>query len=66
MAHSFAQEMGGIAQAFGAYSDKWTSSAIKANTAAFNGETAKVMSVLLQRIQRENTGLYAMVDRLVA
>jgi iron-sulfur cluster repair protein YtfE (RIC family) len=65
-AASFAREMGGIAEAFTAYSNKWTAGAIKADKTGFAAETAKVVDILLQRIQRENSTLYPMVDRLLA
>ena len=65
-AATFAQEMGGISQAFSAYSTKWTGSAIRADMQGFAAETRTVVDVLLQRIQRENTVLYPMVDRAVA
>ena len=65
-AASFAQEMGGIAQAFSTYSSKWTASAIKADPSAFAAETRNVVQVLHNRIQRENTTLYPLVDRNVA
>jgi iron-sulfur cluster repair protein YtfE (RIC family) len=65
-AASFAREMGGIAQAFEAYNNRWTSAAIRADVAGFAAETRKVVQVLLNRIQSENTRLYPMVDRHVA
>ena len=62
MAGKFAKEMGGLAQVFTDYNNKWQTSAIKSNPAAFADETRKVFGALAHRISRENTELYPLAD----
>lgn len=65
MARRYINEMGGLANAFGDYCDKYPSpSAIEQRPAEFNADSAGVFDALGKRIQRENTELYALVDSL--
>ena len=64
-AQAFVEEMGGIAEAFIAYKDKWTTaSAIQSNVAGFIDETKAIYGALANRIDKENNILYPMMDRL--
>jgi hypothetical protein len=65
-AEQFSREMGGIAQAFTAYTGKWVGSAIKADPRGFANETRDIVAVLSRRIQSENTRLYPLIDRVSA
>ena len=65
-AERFDREMGGVAGAFKAYNQRWDGRAIKADVQSFAADTKKVMTVLMNRIQQENTGLYALADAKLA
>lgn len=63
MANSFLTEMGGLAEAYGAFEAKWrSSSAIIADPAGFAEHTAAVLGALEIRIARENNELYPLLD----
>lgn len=64
MAKQFQTEMGGLAGAFKGFSDKWTETAIKQNAAGFTAEAKQVISLLVDRVQRENTQLYPLADQI--
>lgn len=60
----FASEMASTVPLVTAYNDKWaTPSAIKRDPHAFIAETRKILSVLADRIRRENQELYATADQ---
>lgn len=62
-AKRFADEMGGIGEAFKAYLSHWRSgAAIAADVNRFADETKHVVSALGARIQREERELYPLVD----
>lgn len=64
LARRFSEEMKTTAPQVIAYNAKWsTPSAIKANPDAFIKETKQVISILGNRIKRENQELYAAADR---
>ena len=64
-AQEFVDEMGGIATAFVAYKDKWpTATAIQSDVNGFINETKAIYGALAQRINKENTVLYPMMDKL--
>ncbi len=63
IAQEFMTEMGGLGAAFNDYNKKWTAQAIKADANGFIKETNAVFSALSQRIARENTQLYPLVDK---
>ena len=67
IAQRFVDEMGGIAQAFTAYNEKWkTSASIQADAIGFINETKSIYSALTRRIEKENTILYPLMDKGVA
>jgi hemerythrin-like domain-containing protein len=63
-ANKFTDEMAGIKDAFQKYLKAWTEAAIRANAAAFAAETKSLFGALGQRIKRENTELYPLLDKL--
>lgn len=64
MARRFSTEMKSTATAVGAYNARWgTPSVIKENPQTFIKETKGIVSVLADRIKRENQELYATADR---
>jgi len=65
LARRYAEEMKGVTEKLAAYNQRWsTPSAIKAGAEAFVRETKQVLSLLADRMRRENQELYAMADRL--
>ena len=65
IAKRFSTEMKSTAQQVMSYNNKWsTASAIKANAEDFIKETKQVISILADRIKRENQELYAAADRV--
>ncbi len=64
MAAKFITEMSGIKPVVETYGRKWTDDAIRKDAAGFCSETRSLFTALGGRIQRENSQLYALVDRL--
>jgi iron-sulfur cluster repair protein YtfE (RIC family) len=65
LAERYISEMGGIADAVKAYSQKWPSPlAIQKDPASFVTETKSLFGALGQRINKENNELYNYVDQL--
>jgi Hemerythrin HHE cation binding domain len=64
LATKFRDEMGGLGDAFTAYSNKWQASAIRNDPAGFAAETRKVFTALGKRIARENAELYPLADQV--
>lgn len=56
-------EMSGVKGAFETYSRKWTEAAIRDNPAGFIGETNKLFAALANRIHRESTELYPLLEQ---
>lgn len=63
LATKFETEMSGVKPVVEAFSRKWTESAIRTDPKAFCDETRKIFAVLGDRIQRENTQFYPVVDQ---
>ena len=63
LAGKFQVEMSGVTPAVEAFSRKWNESAIRTDPQGFCEETRKIFAVLVDRIRRENTQLYPMVDQ---
>jgi Hemerythrin HHE cation binding domain len=65
LARQFQDEMSGLKEAFDAYMTRWeTSQKIQANPEPFIKETLGLFEVLSQRMNRENSELYTLVDGL--
>jgi hypothetical protein len=62
VAARFLKEMGGLAELFTNYTNKWQVTAIRADAAGFSNETRKVLGALAHRIARENAELYPLAD----
>ncbi len=64
-ATAFMKEMGDIKKVFEQYIAKWPSGfKIEENPALFKEETLQIVDSLRNRIERENTGLYTMIDEM--
>lgn len=63
-ARAFSDEMGGLAAAFAAYSERWTAGAIAADWPAYCEESRAIIEALTNRIMRENRELYPLLDKL--
>ncbi len=63
-AQKFKDEMGGIRTTFDAYIKRWATSILIMNGAdSFISDTNNLISVLGDRISRENDGLYTLIDQ---
>jgi len=64
-AKRFQQEMGGLKAAFEAYYGKWSmAKAIQSDPPGFIAATKGVFDALGKRVQRENTELYPLADKM--
>ena len=63
-ARAFSDEMGGLAQAFTVYAQRWDAMSIQGNWSGFRSETRDIVDALTSRIMRENRELYPLIDRL--
>ncbi len=59
----FSSEMAAIKPVVEAFSKKWSEAEIAKNAAAFCAETKQIFAVLADRIKRENTQLYPLVEK---
>jgi len=65
MANKFIDEMGKIKEVYAQYLNKWSSpEAIKKNPPDFINETKGIFEAISKRITKEDSELYALVDRL--
>jgi iron-sulfur cluster repair protein YtfE (RIC family) len=65
LARSFQQEMGGLAQTFASYNQKWQADTIQGDPGGFARETHAVFAAIGRRIGRENEELYPLADRML-
>lgn len=63
-AKRFKDEMGGLADAYNLYAQRWDAMSIQANWNGFQSETVDIIAALTSRITRENQELYPLADRL--
>jgi iron-sulfur cluster repair protein YtfE (RIC family) len=63
IAKKFATEMAGVKPSVESFGKKWTENELRANPAAFCNEARKLFALLGDRIQRENTQLYPLLDK---
>lgn len=61
-ADRFAKEMSGVRPAIQAFSQKWTEREIKADPSGFCAETTRLFNLLADRIRREDTDFYPLLD----
>lgn len=65
MSRKYIDEMGTISDLYISFSQKWkTGSSIKNHAAVFIDETKNILKALLDRIERENTELYQIIDKM--
>ena len=63
-ARAFSNEMGSLAKEFTTYAQFWGSSAIARDWEGYCRETARILDDLTQRITREHTDLYPLLQAL--
>ncbi|HWI26605.1 MAG TPA: hemerythrin domain-containing protein [Stellaceae bacterium] len=63
VAKRFAEEMTGVKPAVEAFAREWSETQIKAEPARFSAEAKRLFGVLADRIRRENTEFYALLDQ---
>ena len=61
---AFRDEMGGLAPAFLAYSDKWNAETIDADWAGYCRGTRRILDALTNRLTRENRELLPLLERM--
>lgn len=62
-ASRFNNEMSALTGLFETYAGKWTEAAIREDSTGFIAETTKLFAALANRIQRENTELYPLIEQ---
>jgi iron-sulfur cluster repair protein YtfE (RIC family) len=63
-ARAFSDEMGGLADAYRSYVNKWTAVSIAYEWPAYCEETRIIIDALTSRINRENRHLYPLLEAL--
>ena len=61
---SFSEEMGGLAEAYTEYAERWGSYAIQSDWDGYRTETADILGALASRIKREDRELYPLLEKL--
>lgn len=61
---AFKDEMGGLAPAFLAYSDKWNAGTIDADWPGYCADTRAILDALMNRLTRENRELLPLLERV--
>ena len=64
VARRFVDEMGGLAQAFTMFVERWDALAIEADWPRYQREARGIVEALSGRIVRENRELYPLLDRI--
>jgi hypothetical protein len=63
VATRFVEEMGGLAEQFAAFNNKWQVSAIRSDPDGFANQAHKIFNALGKRVARENAELYPLADK---
>ncbi len=63
-ARRFVDEMGGLAQAFTVYVERWDALSIESDWPRYQSETRGIIEALTNRIIRENQELYPLLERV--
>ena len=63
-ARAFSDEMGDLADAYMAHTQKWTAPSIAADWSGYCKETAAILDALSNRIVRENRELYPLLEAM--
>jgi len=64
VARHFVDEMGGLAQAFTVYVERWDALSIESDWPRYQRESRGIIEALTTRIVRENRDLYPLLERL--
>ena len=64
VARQFVDEMGGLAQAFTVFVERWDALSIEADWPRYQREARGIVDALSSRIVRENRDLYPLLDRI--
>jgi len=63
-ARRFVDEMGGLAQAFTVYVERWDALSIESDWPRYRKESRGIIDALANRIVRENQELYPLLERI--
>jgi iron-sulfur cluster repair protein YtfE (RIC family) len=63
-AQEFVDEMGGLAQAYSVFNEKWDALGIEADWAHYRAEAKGIIEALTNRIIRENRDLYPLLEKV--
>jgi iron-sulfur cluster repair protein YtfE (RIC family) len=63
-ARQFVDEMGGLAQAFSVYIERWDALSIESDWPRYQRETKGIIEALTNRIVRENQELYPLLETI--
>lgn len=63
-AQHFVDEMGGLAQAYSVFNERWDALSIEADWAHYQSEAKGIIDALTNRIIRENRDLYPLLERI--
>ena len=63
-ARKFSEEMGGLANAYSDYAEKWGAHAIDEDWPGYCADTRRIVEALTRRIGRENRELYPLLEAL--
>jgi iron-sulfur cluster repair protein YtfE (RIC family) len=64
VARHFVDEMGGLAQAFTVYVERWDALSIESDWPRYQRESRGIIDALTKRIIRENRDLYPLLERI--
>ena len=64
VARQFVDEMGGLAQAFTLFVERWDALSIESDWPRYRREAVGIIEALTKRIMRENTELYPLLERV--
>ena len=64
VARRFVDEMGGLAQAFSTYIERWDALSIESDWPRYQRESRGIVEALTNRILRENRELYPLLERV--
>ena len=63
-AKAFSDEMGGLAEAFGVFAQRWDAMSIQKDWTGFCHESNAIITALTSRITREDRELYPLIDQV--
>lgn len=63
-AKQFVDEMGGLAQAYSVFNERWDALSIESNWAGYRKQAGGIIEALTNRIIRENRDLYPLLEKV--